>query len=182
MVELKAAPANVGAGRPLTGRRCSPWPRFTGVRPPPEDSRAPDTGRTGATLKPRSSSCEKTSRSRHRQVPSGRGTDGDRGRAPTDDHELTGSEHFHQRSHHLVVERLGVRHGHLDGAEQIPVPPQVSPEAGSEGQGGLVRSTTPIAWIRLVGTLALERLGLTGAADYLSVGGIGWGRARRAFG
>src|SRR5215467_7601416 len=42
---------------------------------------------------------------------------------------------FMNGAQHLIVERLDVSHGHLDGAEEIPVLPQVGPQARDDANG-----------------------------------------------
>src|SRR5262249_50828552 len=55
--------------------------------------------------------------------------------------------HLHDGAEYLIVERLDVRHGHLDGAEEIPVLPQVRPQARGEADG--VRGTDVVVVDRL---------------------------------
>src|SRR4029077_20489627 len=47
--------------------------------------------------------------------------------------DRSGLEHFHQPAEYLVGERLGLRRGKLDTAEEIPVGTHVGAEAGREG-------------------------------------------------
>ena len=63
---------------------------------------------------------------------------------------FTASEHFHQPAKNLIVERLDVRHRHLDAAEQIPVSPEVRPDARGE-RHGVPAGAVPVERLRQVG-------------------------------